>query len=109
MDEDESEGTNSSEPSNNGAKNVIANTRAIQKRSRFNQSGTKVTCCTFHPSRTFWPLDIPRVSSDSRRCLDFPTCTLGFPEESITSVVINASGKWLTFGASRLGQTLAWE
>ena len=37
MDEDESEGTNSSEPSNIGARNDNANTRrAIQKRNYFN-------------------------------------------------------------------------
>lgn len=35
--------------------------------------------------------------------------TLSISQERISSVAINATGEWLAFGASKLGQLLVWE
>lgn len=91
--------------------NVIANTRwGIQKRNYFNIPSTKVVCSTFHkPSK----LLIIGSSSGVFGLWEMPEFTnihtLSISQEKISSVAINPSGEWLTFGAKKLGQLLVWE
>ncbi|THH11416.1 hypothetical protein EW145_g645 [Phellinidium pouzarii] len=91
--------------------NIVANTRwGIARRSYFNQPGTKVVCTTFHaPSNmlvvgfstgVFGLWEMPEFSNIH---------TLSISQEKISSVAINASGEWLAFGATKLGQLLVWE
>ena len=103
MDVDESEGASSSE--SEVPKNVIANTRwGIAKRNYFNQPGTKVTCCTFHPSSNLLVVGYSTGVFGLWEMPEFSNIhTLSISQEKITSVAINASGEWLAFGASKLG------
>lgn len=91
--------------------NTIPNTRwGIQDRNYFLQTGSKVTCTTFHPSSN---LLVVGFSNGVFGLWEMPSFTnvhtLSISQEKITSVSINETGEWLAFGASKLGQLLVWE
>lgn len=102
--------TASTSSSSNTA-NTIANARwGIAKRHYFNHERTRVVCTTFHaPSN----LLIVGFSTGMFGLWEMPAFTnlhtLSISQEKISSVVINASGEWLAFGAKKLGQLLVWE
>lgn len=91
--------------------NVVAYTRwGIVGRHYFNQPGTKVVCTTFHSSSS---LLVVGFSTGVFGLWEMPTFTnvhtLSISQEKISSVAINATGEWLVFGATKLGQLLVWE
>lgn len=91
--------------------NVVAYTRwGIVGRHYFNQPGTKVVCCTFHPQSS---LLIVGFSTGVFGLWEMPSFTnvhtLSISQEKISSVAINKTGEWLVFGATKLGQLLVWE
>lgn len=90
---------------------TVAYTRwGIVGRHYFSQPGTKVVCSTFHPSSS---LLVVGFSSGVFGLWEMPSFTnvhtLSISQEKISSVAINATGEWLVFGASKLGQLLVWE
>ncbi|RPD79643.1 hypothetical protein L226DRAFT_567720 [Lentinus tigrinus ALCF2SS1-7] len=75
----------------------------------YNQPGTKVVRTTFHhgsnlvvgfSTGVFGLWEMPAFSNIH---------TFNISQEKISSVVIDLSGEWLTFGAQELGQLLVWE
>ncbi|BGP02615.1 putative WD repeat protein [Rhodotorula toruloides ATCC 204091] len=94
-----------------GPDNTIALTRwGVQQRHYFMQAGAKVVSTTWHaPSN----LLIVGFSTGVFGLWEMPSFTnvhtLSVSQEKITSVAVNASGEWLAFGASKLGQLLVWE
>ncbi|SCZ99353.1 BZ3500_MvSof-1268-A1-R1_Chr3-1g05964 [Microbotryum saponariae] len=94
-----------------GVDNTIATTRwGLKDRHYFMQTGTKVTSTTFHPPSS---LLIVGFSNGVFGLWEMPhftsVHTLSVSQEKITSVAVNATGEWLAFGASKLGQLLLWE
>lgn len=90
---------------------TIAQTRwGVHKRNYFNQPGTRVVCSTFHRASN---LLVVGFSTGVFGLWEMPAFsnlhTLSISQEKISSVAVNASGEWLAFGASRLGQLLVWE
>lgn len=91
--------------------NSVAYTRwGIIGRHYFGQPGTKVVCSTFHPSSS---LLVVGFSTGVFGLWELPSFTnvhtLSISQEKISSVAINATGEWLVFGATKLGQLLVWE
>lgn len=91
--------------------NTIASTRwGIHKRDYFNQPGTRVNCSTFHAASNLLIVGFSTGVFGLWEMPDFSNIhTLSISQERISSVAINASGEWLAFGASKLGQLLVWE
>ncbi|CAG8653350.1 7311_t:CDS:2, partial [Ambispora leptoticha] len=82
----------------------------IIQRHYFNQDGAKVECSFYHleskllvvgfSSGTFGIWEMPEFNNIH---------TLSISQKKINSVAINATGEWLAFGSSKLGQLLVWE
>ncbi|KAI5123252.1 hypothetical protein M0805_001341 [Coniferiporia weirii] len=91
--------------------NVIASTRwGVSKRSYFNQPSTRVVCSTFHAPSNMLVVGFSTGVFGLWEMPEFTNIhTLSISQEKITSVAINASGEWLAFGATKLGQLLVWE
>ncbi|KZT37455.1 WD40 repeat-like protein, partial [Sistotremastrum suecicum HHB10207 ss-3] len=91
--------------------NYIARARwGVRERHYFNQSGSKVVCCTFHAPSS---LLVVGFSTGIFGLWEMPAFsnlhTLSISQEKISSVAISPSGEWLAFGAKKLGQLLVWE
>ena len=90
---------------------TIAYTRwGIADKHYFNQAGTKVVCCTFHPHTSLLIVGFSTGVFGLWEMPDFNSIhTLSISNEKISSVAVNPSGEWLAFGAVKLGQLLVWE
>lgn len=91
--------------------NQVGNTRwGVESKHFCNQPHSKVTSVTFHSPSS---LLIVGFSNGVFGLWEMPSFnsihTLSISQEKITSVAVNASGEWLAFGASKLGQLLVWE
>ncbi|KAI8925529.1 quinon protein alcohol dehydrogenase-like superfamily [Entophlyctis helioformis] len=81
-----------------------------EKRHYFNQNHAKIVSATFHA-----PSGLLSVGFDSGvfgiwELPDFTNIhTLSISHKKINTVAVNASGEWLAFGCSALGQLLVWE
>lgn len=93
------------------ADHTVAYTRwGITTRHFFNQANTKVACATFHPQTSLLIVGFSTGVFGLWEMPDFtPVHTLSISNEKISSVAVSASGEWLAFGASKLGQLLVWE
>lgn len=82
----------------------------ITKRSYFNQNNTSLRCAAYHSASN---LLVAGFSSGVFCLYEMPDFnmihTLSISQSNIDHVTINASGEWLAFGASKLGQLLVWE
>ena len=83
----------------------------IIKRFYFEQSPAKTKCCTYHAGQN---LLVTGFSNGVFKLYDMThetteIHTLSISQNAIDCVAINATGEWLAFGASRLGQLLVWE
>ena len=82
----------------------------VSERHYFNLPNTKVICTTFHTASN---LLVVGFSTGVFGIWEMPSFTnihtLSISQEKISSLAINASGEWLAFGASKLGQLLVWE
>jgi periodic tryptophan protein 2 len=82
----------------------------IVTRHYFNQPNAKVICSAYHAASK---LLVVGFSSGTFGIWEMPEFnnihTLSISQKKIDSVVINATGEWLAFGSSKLGQLLVWE
>ncbi|CAO3662738.1 unnamed protein product [Umbelopsis ramanniana] len=82
----------------------------VQERHYFMQAGAKVKSCAFHQASN---LLVVGFSSGIFGIWELPTFTnihtLSISQKKIDTVAINATGEWLAFGCSQLGQLLVWE
>ncbi|MCJ1312547.1 hypothetical protein MMC25_006221 [Agyrium rufum] len=82
----------------------------VTQRHYFMQNNAKVTCATFHPSSNLLVAGFSNGLFALYELPDFNMIhTLSISQNTIDHVAINASGEWLAFGASKLGQLLVWE
>ncbi|CAK7272278.1 U3 snoRNP protein [Sporothrix epigloea] len=82
----------------------------VANRHYFHQNSTSLRCAAYHaPSN----LLVAGFSSGIFCLYEMPDFnmihTLSISQSDIDHVTINASGEWLAFGASKLGQLLVWE
>ncbi|KAJ3056133.1 hypothetical protein HK097_007965 [Rhizophlyctis rosea] len=76
----------------------------------FNQSAAKVTCVSFHAPSNLLVVGFNSGIFGIWELPDFNNIhTLSISQKKITSAAINATGEWLAFGSSALGQLLVWE
>lgn len=103
--------TTSKNGANAAVDHTVAYTRwGISARHFFNQPGTKVVCATFHPKTSLLIVGFSTGVFGLWEMPDFTSIhTLSISNEKISSVAVSASGEWLAFGASKLGQLLVWE
>lgn len=82
----------------------------IVSRHYFNQPSAKVVCSAYHAASK---LLVVGFSSGIFGIWEMPEFnnihTLSISQKKIDSVTINATGEWLAFGSSKLGQLLVWE
>jgi periodic tryptophan protein 2 len=89
---------------------VALTTWGVHERHYFNQPSTRVTSVTFHVPSSLLIVGFSSGVFGLWEMPDFNNVhTLSISQERITSVAINATGEWLAFGASKLGQLLVWE
>ena len=91
--------------------NTIPNSRwGISERHYFNQANTRVVCSTFHAGSNLLVIGFSTGVFGLWEMPDFTNIyTLSVSQEKISSVAINATGEWIAFGATKLGQLLVWE
>ena len=91
--------------------NTIPNSRwGISERHYFNQANTRVVCSTFHAGSNLLVIGFSTGVFGLWEMPDFTNIyTLSISQEKISSVAINATGEWIAFGATKLGQLLVWE
>ena len=82
----------------------------IREAKHFFKQNGKVTCATLHkPSNML----VVGFSNGVFELYDLPSFSLihalSVSQKCISTVAINATGEWLTFGASLLGQLVVWE
>lgn len=111
MDEDSDDANDAPIASASSSDLYIPTTRwGISERHYFNLPNTKVVSTTFHAASN---LLIVGFSTGIFGLWEMPAFTnihtLSISQEKISSLAINASGEWLAFGASKLGQLLVWE
>ncbi|KZT60952.1 WD40 repeat-like protein [Calocera cornea HHB12733] len=71
---------------------------------------TRVVTATFHAASNLLILGFSNGVFGLWEMPDFTNVhMLSISQERISSLAINASGEWLAFGASKLGQLLVWE
>lgn len=82
----------------------------ITERHYFMQNNAKVNCVAYHAESN---LLVAGFSNGVFGLYEMPEFnmihTLSISQNDIDFVTINASGEWLAFGASKLGQLLVWE
>lgn len=86
----------------------------ISSKHYFGQSATHVTSCAFHPASNLLVVGhangVFGLWEIGATWNEFTNVhTLSVSQEKISSVVIDPTGQWLAFGASKLGQLLVWE
>ncbi|PWZ02194.1 putative periodic tryptophan protein PWP2 [Testicularia cyperi] len=91
--------------------NAVGLTRwGIAEKHYFMQTGSKTVCASFHQQGSLLVVGFSNGIFGLYEMPDFNCIhTLSISQEKITSVAINASGEWLAFGATHLGQLLVWE
>ena len=91
--------------------NTVPNSRwGISERHYFNQANTRVVCSTFHAGSNLLVIGFSTGVFGLWEMPDFTNIyTLSVSQEKISSVAINATGEWIAFGATKLGQLLVWE
>ncbi|KAJ3127408.1 hypothetical protein HK098_006397 [Nowakowskiella sp. JEL0407] len=81
---------------------------ALEQKHFFNQNHAKVVCADFRGN-----LMVVGFSSGVFGIWEMPDFvnihSLSISQSKINTVSINASGEWLAFGCSKLGQLLVWE
>ncbi|GAA93661.1 uncharacterized protein L969DRAFT_53454 [Mixia osmundae IAM 14324] len=107
QDEDDSE----SEDERMRGLEAIPSTRwGLSDRHYFHQAGSRITSLTFHSPSSMLIVGFASGVFGLWLMPAFENIhTLSISQEKITSVVVNPSGEWLAFGASKLGQLLVWE
>lgn len=91
--------------------NKVVNRRwGVTKKDFCNQPNSKVVSVTYHSPSSLLIVGFSNGVFGLWEMPSFnPVHTLSISQEKITSVAVNASGEWLAFGASKLGQLLVWE
>ncbi|KAL2919776.1 U3 snoRNP protein [Polyrhizophydium stewartii] len=79
-------------------------------RHYFNQNHAKVVSATFHAASGLLSVGFDSGIFGIWELPDFTNIhTLSISQKKINTVAVNASGEWLAFGSSKLGQLLVWE
>ncbi|OZJ06598.1 hypothetical protein BZG36_00413 [Bifiguratus adelaidae] len=82
----------------------------VTARHYFHQSGARVVSCAFHPKARLLVIGFSNGIFGIWEMPEFNNIhTLSITQQKIDTVSINATGEWLAFGSSRLGQLLVWE
>jgi periodic tryptophan protein 2 len=82
----------------------------IADRHYFHQNFANMTCAAFHPESKLLVAGFSNGVFNIHELPDFSEIqTLSISQNDIDYVVINKTGEWLAFGASKLGQLLVWE
>lgn len=82
----------------------------IANRHFFMQNSAYLTCAAFHPQTNLLVAGFSNGIFTIHELPDFAEIqTLNISQNNIDFVTINASGEWLAFGSSKLGQLLVWE
>ncbi|KAF2276474.1 WD40 repeat-like protein [Westerdykella ornata] len=82
----------------------------IADRHYFHQNQANLTCAAFHPDSNLLVTGFSHGVFMIHELPDFSQIqTLSISQNDIDHVVINKTGEWLAFGASKLGQLLVWE
>ncbi|GBB93196.1 hypothetical protein RclHR1_02130009 [Rhizophagus clarus] len=88
----------------------LAKKWVIASRHYFNQSSTKVVCSAYHAASNLLVIGFSSGIFGIWEMPEFNNIhTLSISQKKIDSVTINATGEWLAFGSSKLGQLLVWE
>lgn len=90
---------------------IVENHRwRIAERHYFMQNNAHLTCATFHPSSNLLVAGFSNGTFGLYELPDFNQIhNLSISQNDVDFVTINATGEWLAFGASALGQLLVWE
>ncbi|XP_031564589.1 periodic tryptophan protein 2 homolog [Actinia tenebrosa] len=71
---------------------------------------TEITSCTFHKPSQVLIVGFSNGVFTIHEMPDFNLIqTLSISQKTITSVAVNPTGEWLTFGCANIGQLLVWE
>ncbi|KAF8253141.1 WD40 repeat-like protein [Wilcoxina mikolae CBS 423.85] len=82
----------------------------VVNRNYFLQNNAKVKCATFHKESNLLVVGFSTGVFGLYELPEFNMIhTLSISQNGIDFVTINATGEWLAFGASKLGQLLVWE
>ncbi|VUC34974.1 unnamed protein product [Clonostachys rosea] len=82
----------------------------IVEKHYFMQGSAHVRCADFHPRSNLLVAGFSNGTFGLYEMPDFNNIhKLSISQNDIDFVTINASGEWLAFGASKLGQLLVWE
>jgi len=82
----------------------------VVNRHYFRQNNAKVKCAAFHKESNLLVVGFSSGVFGLYELPDFNAIhTLSISQNGIDFVTVNASGEWLAFGASKLGQLLVWE
>ena len=82
----------------------------IVERRYFMQNNAKIKCVAYHADRNLVVAGFSNGHFSLKQMPDFDAIhTLSISQSDVDSVVVNKSGEWLAFGASKLGQLLVWE
>lgn len=82
----------------------------VVNRHYFLQKNAKVRCAAFHQESNLLVIGFANGVFGLYELPAFNAIhTLSISQTGIDFVTVNASGEWLAFGASRLGQLLVWE
>ena len=74
------------------------------------QSNAKVKCAAYHSTSNLIVAGFSNGIFGLYEMPDFTMIhTLSISQNAIDNVILNSSGEWLAFGASKLGQLLVWE
>ncbi|CAG8579166.1 16574_t:CDS:2 [Rhizophagus irregularis] len=88
----------------------LAKKWVIVSRHYFNQSSAKVVCSAYHAASKLLVIGFSSGIFGIWEMPEFNNIhTLSISQKRIDSVTINATGEWLAFGSSKLGQLLVWE
>ena len=82
----------------------------ISQRHYFMQNNAKVKCAAYHAASNLIVAGFSNGIFGLYEMPDFNMIhTLSISQNTIDNVILNSSGEWLAFGASKLGQLLVWE
>ena len=92
-----------------GATDTQLNWR-VSQRHYFMQNNAKVKCAAYHAASNIVVAGFSNGIFGLYEMPDFDMIhTLSISQNTIDSVILNSSGEWLAFGATKLGQLLVWE
>ena len=82
----------------------------IAQRHYFLQNNAKVKCAAYHAASNLIVAGFSNGIFGLYEMPDFNMIhTLSVSQNAIDNVILNSTGEWLAFGASKLGQLLVWE